>query len=317
MERNTKADVLAPPNFGVRLLEIFLPPTAAENEIGDLEEEYSAKVKRDGLTYARRWFWIQVFYTLGASLREEGARCLLHRGAVQWYRGQDGSLQASFDMSQLGRHRVISLLILILILCAMLAYLLRPRTISPGQELAQMRNITSMLEASESPQLDHIFDKSSLIIMRQIRPAAGRSQDKVSKKTAWTGADTTTAIESQSNEGQNPPLPVPPRSDEWLRNLVLTVITEGRTSWVQIDDATQHTAVAVGQSSQGSEGVQRKEQPSAIAEGSIKAAGPETSRPTDVAYIPRERDYLSAPTVVSKPLQQTQSQAVSEGGCFR
>ena len=299
------------------------------NAIGDLEEEYSAKIEQDGLTQTRRWFWIQVFCTLGASLKEEGVRCLSYGRAIQWYRRRDGSLQASFDAGQLGHNRAFALLIIILILCALLVYSLHTRTVSPGQELAQMRNIVSMLEAREPPQLDYIFDKSSLTTVRPMTPAAGRSQLKVSKKTAWTGTGTTTTIGSQSDEGQYLPLPVSSMPSNGLKNLVLTATIESLTSWKVSGDATKLSVVTVVQNAQAGEGDQGKEQNSAIAGDSTKIAGAETSPRTDVASVPRywdsaqrfieikERDYLSAPSVVSKPQQQTQSQAYSERGCFR
>lgn len=70
MGRDSNSDLFQPPRRGVRLLEAILPPSYADNELGDLEEEYRWKVQRDGLKGARRWFWIQVCRSLLIILKE-------------------------------------------------------------------------------------------------------------------------------------------------------------------------------------------------------------------------------------------------------
>lgn len=84
MECDTKADIFAPPSIGMRLLNVFLPSGIAENEIGDLEEEYRAKVGQEGRSRARRWFWFQVYSTLKVTIKADGVRRILLRGIKRW-----------------------------------------------------------------------------------------------------------------------------------------------------------------------------------------------------------------------------------------
>jgi cell wall-associated NlpC family hydrolase len=84
MKSTSQSDAFELPKLGIRLLELILPPAGAENELGDLEEEYYAKVLEEGSEYARRWFWRQTFMTVWVSIVEGGAGHLLLVKAVSW-----------------------------------------------------------------------------------------------------------------------------------------------------------------------------------------------------------------------------------------
>lgn len=78
MGRESKGDLFQPPSLGLSLLEAALPPCAADNEIGDLEEEYRWRARQHGFKSARRWFWVQVSRTLWIEFKEgRAARRLL------------------------------------------------------------------------------------------------------------------------------------------------------------------------------------------------------------------------------------------------
>jgi hypothetical protein len=73
-----------PPRLAVRLLELILPPQAADNEIGDLIEEFCLRVHKNGLRNTRRWFWLQAFSTLWISIREGWVVHLVFWESTRW-----------------------------------------------------------------------------------------------------------------------------------------------------------------------------------------------------------------------------------------
>jgi putative ABC transport system permease protein len=59
-----------PPAFAVRLLAWRFPAIDAEAIVGDLTEEFAARVARDGHGAARRWFWRQALQSMTARRRD-------------------------------------------------------------------------------------------------------------------------------------------------------------------------------------------------------------------------------------------------------
>ena len=106
---NSKPDTFTLPKLGVRLLELILLPEFAENEVGDLEEEYCAKARQDGLQNARRWFWFQVISTLSISIKENRTVRLLLRRAIRRCCGQAWGLAVLVDKSWTARSSLIAI----------------------------------------------------------------------------------------------------------------------------------------------------------------------------------------------------------------
>jgi hypothetical protein len=94
MKSTSQSDVFELPKLGIRLLELILPPAGAENELGDLEEEYHAKVLEEGSERARKWFWGQTFRTVWVSIMEGGAGYRLLVKAVSWLQSRIRGLAA-------------------------------------------------------------------------------------------------------------------------------------------------------------------------------------------------------------------------------
>ncbi len=178
----SEKDIFAPPKLGVRLLAMFLPLEVAENEMGDLEEEYRDKVKRAGLEQARRWFWIQVLCTLGISIREDGLRRLLLGRARQWYRRRVGNSSVSFDADQVAWSRLFAFLtILLALFCILVLYSMGFLTTPRNYELAQRQDTVPRLsigelsksvplsEKRQAPEIAHrVIDKNVLAATKRL-----------------------------------------------------------------------------------------------------------------------------------------------------
>jgi hypothetical protein len=55
-----------PPRAPAWLVELFASPQEADGILGDLAEEFSASIERNGEHVARRWYWRQAVRTIGA-----------------------------------------------------------------------------------------------------------------------------------------------------------------------------------------------------------------------------------------------------------
>jgi 3D (Asp-Asp-Asp) domain-containing protein len=80
MKLKSTTDKIAPPRLGILLLKMVLRHKYCENEIGDLEEEYSERLRGGKSRIVRRWFWNQVISTVSLSLvKFHGSRGVLKR----------------------------------------------------------------------------------------------------------------------------------------------------------------------------------------------------------------------------------------------
>ena len=52
------------PWFARSILGLLLPDRYRDNQLGDLEEEFRARGRRDGWAKARRWYWFQAATSL-------------------------------------------------------------------------------------------------------------------------------------------------------------------------------------------------------------------------------------------------------------
>ncbi len=59
-------DTHAPPEVAARLLRRLVHADMRYAALGDFEELFSERVRRDGLAAARRWYWSEVFKSLPA-----------------------------------------------------------------------------------------------------------------------------------------------------------------------------------------------------------------------------------------------------------
>ena len=52
------------PRLARSILGLLLPERYRDNQLGDLEEEFRARGRRDGYAAARRWYWLQAATSL-------------------------------------------------------------------------------------------------------------------------------------------------------------------------------------------------------------------------------------------------------------
>lgn len=375
MECSPKKDVFGPPEFGVRLLEIILPPEVAQYEIGDLEEEYRTKAKQEGTTLARRWFWLQVFITLKISVTEDGVWHLILGRAVRWYQKRVGSSSVLLDADQVVRHPVFILAgtFLLAFLCILILSSLGFFTTPLRQEVAQRRDAAPTSRIEELPNsVSLLEEKHADINTRQpiakSVPTATRrtlgvpvtanlppaNLAALPKKTAWIPPDKLERLRSMILAGGKISLEFTniPVRDAVAKLSFLTVlpfhVKDGNADQlltIALREVTLTETVAIISSQTGVKieignhptpklpavpvrNTQDSKERSSIVEGSIETVIAKTPPRTDIASVPRDRDagvsfierkereYLSAPSAVSKPSQQTQSQAVPIRGCF-
>jgi putative ABC transport system permease protein len=75
-----------PPRLAQAFLARLVPPGDRDAVLGDLAEEFAARVARDGRTSARRWYWRQLKRSTGPTLAER-TRDLGTRGPMAPFRG--------------------------------------------------------------------------------------------------------------------------------------------------------------------------------------------------------------------------------------
>lgn len=132
-------------------MEIILRPDVAENEIGDLEEEYRAKARRENLQCARKWFWIQVFRTLIISIKEDGLGRILLGKATQWY-GRLAQGLPTFPYADRLRYSWIILITVFLVVGLSMLYMINLTKLK--EPLAQRQDVPYQLGTEELPKLN-------------------------------------------------------------------------------------------------------------------------------------------------------------------
>jgi hypothetical protein len=158
MRSTSRSDVFELPKLGIRLLELILPPAGAENELGDLEEEYHAKVLGEGSERARKWFWGQTFRTVWVSIIEGGAGYLLLVKAVRWLQSRIRGLTMLLAGNWIPRRCAVGLTSLPLVVFSLIALYtpsLQRIQVLEGQ-LVQPPNTSDVLSTNTSdPVMDN------------------------------------------------------------------------------------------------------------------------------------------------------------------